>query len=90
MCCIVASVFVVFPAQLEAGGTQNLEMEKNNGSGEISASSQTHQTWDAGRAPLQAQDPGASTLPPTSRFLLFAHPKPSSYSQIAFRTLHKA
>lgn len=28
MCCIVASVFVVFPAQLEAGGTQNSEMKK--------------------------------------------------------------
>lgn len=27
MCCIVASVFVVFPAQLEAGGTRNSEME---------------------------------------------------------------
>lgn len=26
-CCIVASVFVVFPAQLEAGGTRNPEME---------------------------------------------------------------
>lgn len=28
MCCIVASVFVVFPAQLEAGGTRNSEMEE--------------------------------------------------------------
>lgn len=28
MCCIVASVFVVFPAQLEAGGTRNSEMGK--------------------------------------------------------------
>lgn len=90
MRCIVASVFVVFPAQLEAGGTQNSEMGGKKGSGEILSSCQTHQTRDARRALLWVQHPRASTPPSFSGCLLFAHPKTSSHSQITFRTLHKA
>lgn len=80
-CCIVASVFVVFPAQLEAGGTRNSEMERNSGSGEILSSCQTRQSRDARRAQLWAQHPRASPLPPSFYLPFFAHPKLSSHSQ---------